>query len=62
MNTQFPPCTPELCFTITTVDDELAEGDEEFYVTLSRGSNWDNRVNLTQKSAQVSIIDDDSKC
>ena len=60
-NETFPACTPELCFLITTVNDELVEEDEEFYISLSSGPNWDNRVYLNQTTAKVTIIDNDSK-
>ena len=56
---RFPPCTAELCFLITTVNDELVEEDEEFYISLSSGPNWDDRVYLNQTTAKVTIIDDD---
>ena len=60
-NETFPACTPEPCFLITTVNDELVEEDEEFYISLSSGPNWDNRVYLNQTTAKVTIIDNDSK-
>ena len=58
---RFPPCTSEVCVTITTVNDELVEGNENFSVSLTRGPQWDSRISISRSKSEVVIIDDDRK-
>ena len=54
-----PPCTSQICATIETVNDVLIEGDENLYVSITRGISWDSRISLTQTRSEVVIEDDD---
>ena len=54
-----PPCTSLVCVNIETVNDELIEGDENLYVSITRGIEWDSRISLTQTRSEVVIEDDD---
>ena len=54
-----PPCTSQICVDIQTVNDELIEGDENLYVSLTRGINWDSRILLNRTHSVVTIEDDD---
>ena len=56
---RFPPCTAEICADIETINDEIVEGDENLYVSVTRDSNWDNRIRLTRHRAEITIEDDD---
>ena len=58
---RFPPCTSEICVTITTVNDELVEGNENFSVSLMRGPEWDSRISFSRSKSEVVIFDDDCK-
>ena len=58
---RFPPCTSEVCVTITTVNDELVEGNENFSVSLMRGPQWDSRISFRRSKSEVVIFDDDCK-
>ena len=58
---RFAPCTSEVCATITTVNDELVEGNENFSVSLMRGPQWDSRISFSRSKSEVVIIDDDCK-
>ena len=58
---RFPPCTSEVCVTITTVNDELVEGNENFSVSLMRGPQWDNRISFSRSKSEAVIFDDDCK-
>ena len=47
---------------MTITDDEILEDNESYEVTLQRtSSDLDNRIILTPMTAEVNIIDDDSK-
>ena len=48
-----------VCFSITTVPDDLFEGFEEFFVNLT---TFDPAVVLLPQTASVTIADDDGKC
>ena len=54
-----PPCTSQICVNIETVNDVLIEGDENLYVSITRGISWDSRISLTQTRSEVVIEDDD---
>ena len=56
---RFSPCTSQVCVELETINDELVEGDENLFVSLSRGNNWDSRLSLNRTHAQVTIEDDD---
>ena len=56
---RFPPCTAERCVDIVTINDELVEGGENLYVSVTRDQNWDSRIRLTRSHAVVTIKDDD---
>ena len=56
---RFPPCTAERCADIVTINDEIVEGDENLYVSVTRDSNWDSRIRLTRYRAEITIEDDD---
>ena len=56
-----PPCTSQICVNIETVNDELIEGDENLYVSLTRGTNWDSRILLNHSHSEVTIEDDDGE-
>ena len=58
---RFPPCTDERCVDIVTINDELIEGDENLYVSVTRDPNWDPRINITRPRSDVLIEDDDGK-
>ncbi|CAI8041944.1 Extracellular matrix protein FRAS1, partial [Geodia barretti] len=55
-----PPCTSLFCVNLETVNDELIEGDENLYVSLTRGFSWDSRIILNRSHSEVTIEDDDS--
>ncbi|CAI8026680.1 FRAS1-related extracellular matrix protein 2 [Geodia barretti] len=55
-----PPCISLVCVNIETVTDELIEGDEKLYVSLTRGINWDSRILLNHSHSEVTIEDDDA--
>ncbi|CAI8026684.1 FRAS1-related extracellular matrix protein 2 [Geodia barretti] len=57
---RIPPCTSLVCVNIETVNDELIEGDENLYVSLTRGFSWDSRILLNRTHSEVTIEDDDS--
>ena len=59
----FPPCTTKVCFNITTHDDTLPEGNEEFHMTLSRGPDLNSRIHLDHimNMAVVTVLDDDGE-
>ena len=59
---RFPPCTDERCVDIVTINDDLVEGDEDFYVSVTRDSYWDSRLRLTRSRSLFTIEDDDSEC
>ena len=47
---------------MTINDDEIPEDSESYEVTLQRtSSDLDNRIILTTMTAEINIIDDDSK-
>ena len=54
-----PPCTSQICVPIQTVNDGLIEEDENLYVSLTRGINWDPRIRLTRTVSEVIIEDND---
>ena len=56
---RFPPCTAERCADIVTINDEIVEGDENLYVSVTRDSNWDNKIRLIRHLAEITIEDDD---
>ena len=56
---RIPPCTSQICATIETVNNELIEGDENLYLSITRGIEWDSRISLTQTRSEVVIEDDD---
>ena len=56
---RFPPCTAERCADIVTINDEIVEGDENLYVSVTRDSNWDSRIRLIRSRAEITIEDDD---
>ncbi|CAI8040290.1 Proprotein convertase subtilisin/kexin type 9 [Geodia barretti] len=59
----FAPCTTNVCFNITTHDDTLPEGNEEFHVILSRGPDLNSRIHLDHimNMAVVTVLDDDGE-
>ena len=59
---RFPPCTAERCVDIVTINDDLVEGDENFFVSVTRIFYWDSRLRLTRSRSLVTIEDDDSEC
>ena len=59
---RLPPCTAERCVDIVTINDELVEGDENLYVSVTRDPYWDSRLHLTRSRSLVTIENDDSKC
>ena len=58
---RFSPCTSEVCANITTVNDELVEGDENFFLSMTRGPAWDSRIYFHRSRSEVVILDDDCK-
>ena len=58
---RFVPCALEVCTSISTVNDELVEGDENFFLSLTRGAQWDNRISISHSRSEVVILDDDCK-
>ena len=54
-----PPCTAHICVPIETTNDELIEEDENLYVSLTRGMNWDPRIRLIRTVSEVIIEDND---
>ena len=60
---RFAPCAPEYCINISTINDEVVDGEERFFVTLSRSASLDSRINVDHKSAraEIVIIDDDGE-
>ena len=56
---RIPPCISPFCVTIETVNDELIEGDENLYVSLTRGMNLDSRISLTRPTRSEVVIEDD---
>ena len=58
---RFGPCHSEVCATITTVNDELIEGDENFFLSMTRGPEWDSRISFSRSRSEVVILDDDCK-
>ena len=56
-----PPCISLVCVNIETVTDELIEGDEKLYVSLTRGFSSDSRILLNRTHSEVTIEDDDSE-
>ena len=59
----FPPCTTQVCLNISTHDDALPEGNEQIYVTLSRGPNLDSGIYLDPATtmAAITIVDNDGE-
>ena len=55
----FSPCISQVCVELETINDELVEGDENLFVSLTTGNNWDSRLSLNRTHAQVTIEDDD---
>ena len=53
----FPSGNVSQCITITVSDDDVLEGDEEFYVTVF---TTDNDVIINNAVANISIADNDS--
>ena len=60
-NVGFSPCSMETCIDITTHNDPLVEGDEEFYIELSSGPDLHRGINIVKSSALVTIVDDDGE-
>ena len=58
---RIPPCTSLVCVNIETVNDELVEGDENLYVSLTTGFSWDSRILLNRSLSEVTIEDDDGE-
>ena len=58
---RFAPCTSEVCATITTVNDDLVEGNENFFLSMTRGPQWDIRISIRRSRSDVVILDDDCK-
>ena len=56
---RFSPCISQVCIELETINDELVEGDENLFVSLTTGNNWDSRLSLNRTHAQVTIEDDD---
>ena len=60
-NVSFSPCSMETCIDITTHNDSLVEGDEEFYIELSSGPNLHRGIHIGRSFALVTIFDDDGQ-
>ena len=60
-NVGFSPCSMKTCIDITTHNDSLVEGDEEFYIELSSGQNLHRGIHIGRSSALVTIVDDDGE-
>ena len=60
---RFASCVSEHCISISTINDEVVDGEERFFVTLSRSASLDRRINVDRGSAQaeIVIIDDDGE-
>ena len=43
------------------IEDSVTEGNEVFTLTLSLASSTSNAIRIGQDTAQVTIVDDDSK-
>ena len=56
---RFHACQDTACVSIPIVDDDIAENDESFTVSLERTSDLDSRISLSPDTALVTILDDD---
>lgn len=48
--------------TIPIIDDSSVEGIENFQVNLRRVTSFTGNLAITEPTATVTIVDDDSKC
>ena len=55
----FEPCETRACVTLSIVDDNIAEKNESFRITLERTSDLDSRIILNRRNGEVAIQDDD---
>ncbi len=53
----FPSGSVSQCITITIINDEILEGDEEFFVTIS---TIDEDIIINNAVVSISITDSDS--
>ena len=61
MSVTFTPSDNSRPVPLEIVEDSVTEGNEVFTLTLSLASGTSNTIQIGQDTAQVTIVDDDSK-
>ena len=58
----FAACQERYCQTIPITNDNEAENDKTFRVTLMKPRGLDNRISISAPRADVTINEDDGMC